>query len=504
MKITLISPRLAVQKGDFLGSGVPYMPLELAVVAAFLREQGDHICVLDLFGSSPTTLESKRDHYLQGEPFTKFLDTPEIEQADLVIIYAISVMSDQEILAIIRDLRQSHPQMAIAVLENSQAVTAYAVSQLAEDFFEAGVDALLCGEIYWNWHEISTYLTHRQTVPVPENVMVSNPPPSHTLRRKVQKHPTYPIPAWDLFNLNNYWSIPYSHGPKTRRFLPILTSRGCPYPCDFCVVPETNNQQWRDRTAENVVTEMIVLRDRFNVRHFQVEDLNPTVRHSRWTKICQLLIERQAGIFFYFVSGTKAETVKLEQIPLYAQAGCRYLSISPESGSPAVLKAIGKPFNYAHGLALIEACHRQGIYTQACLLVGHPAETVADYELSCDYLCAMVQAGLDEVAIFIVAPLAGSQLHRQNKIELDDSETLTSFSPQGRRGWEELKHRRRQLIQLFFWQKLKRGPGLWLQGIRAVLGIPRTKMENLPRRVLFIYWLLLKRYWRQTLSSSSL
>ena len=95
----------------------------------------------------------------------------------------------------------------------------------------------------------------------------------------------------------------------------MLTSRGCPYPCDFCVVPETNDRRWRGNSPEQVVEELITLRDRFDVHDFQVEDLNATVQHQRWEKICELLIERQANIRFYFVSGTKAETFHVKKIP---------------------------------------------------------------------------------------------------------------------------------------------------------------------------------------------
>lgn len=492
MRITLISPRIAVQKGDFLGSGVPYWPVEMAVLAAFLRDKGNKISVIDLFGSSPTTLEEKGDHYLQGQIIHHYLKSPAVINAEIFILYAISSMSHRELISIASVIRKSRPEAMVAILENSQAVTAYAISEVSNDFFSCGVDALLCGEIYWNWDEIGPFLQNPIEVTVPENVFVSNLPPEHKLRRKIEKYPSYPIPYWELFNLKGYWSIPYSHGPKTKRFLPILTSRGCPYPCDFCVVPETNNVRWRGRAPEEVVNEMMTLKDRFGVRDFQIEDLNPTVNGLRWEEICKLLIQRNAEIFFYFVSGTKSETVKIDRVPLYAQAGCRYISISPESGSPRILKIMGKPFNHVHALSLIESCHRNGIYTQACLLVGHPVEKDEDHRLSCDYLRSMVRAGLDEVAVFIVAPLAGSVLHNENSIDLSSTEALTSFSPKGRTGWDIFARRRSELLRIFFLEKLKRGPAIWFQGIRALLGIPRTKMENLPRRIIFIYWILLK------------
>lgn len=298
----------------------------------------------------------------------------------------------------------------------------------------------------------------------------------------------YPIPAWDLVNLKGYWSIPYSHGPKKPKFLPILTSRGCPYPCDFCVVPETNNRRWRGNDPKQVVDEILILRDRFGVHDFQVEDLNPTVQHQRWEKICELLIERKANIRFSFVSGTKAETIRIDKIPLFAAAGCRYISISPESGSETLMNIIGKNFDHNHGIKLIAACRANGIRTQACFLVGHPEETESDFIDSNIYLTNMVKAGLDEVAVFVVAPFAGSKLHSKNNISLQDATSLISFSPKGRSNYNMLERRRKTLIQTFFVQKLKKGFDLWFQGFRSILGTPETKMENLPRRIGFVYW----------------
>lgn len=496
MRLTLISPRLAVQKGDFLGSGVPYWPVELATLAAHLRELGREVAVVDLFGADTGRLSDCGDHYLQGRPLAEYLDTESLTRADAFILYAISYMSHQELLSIVRQLKARFSECRVAVLENSQAVTAYSLPRLASSFFDAGADALICGEAYFNWAQIEAVLAGHKGA-VASNVMTQAD--RELPQRITEKVARYPVPAWDLFNVQGYWSIPYSHGPKTGHFLPILTSRGCPYPCDFCVVPETNDKRWRGNTPEDVVAEVIALRDRFGVRHFQVEDLNPTVNSHRWVRIAELLIERDAGVFFYFVSGTKAETVPVNKVPLLAKAGCRYVSISPESGSKQLMKVIGKPFRYDYGLELVAACRRHGIRTQACFLVGHPSETESDFESSRDYLRQMVRAGLDEVAVFVVAPFAGSVLFAQNKIGVHDAAALTSFSPKGRADYSTIVRRRQQLIRLFFWEKLKKGSDLWMQGLRALFGHPQTKMENLPKRVLYIAW----RIWRLRRHSSA-
>ena len=491
MRIVLISPRLAVQKRDFLGSGIPYWPLELAITCAFLKDKGESVTVIDLFGSSPTELEDSRDHYLQGMPFSRFVDSSKVKDAELFILFAISYMSHKELLNIAESIRSNYPEVPIAVLENSQAVTAYNIAEVAVDFFNHGVGALICGEIYWNYDEIKNYLKDKKNLETPQNIVVSALADNFVLRRKTNKKPSYPVPAWEMFNLENYWSLPYSHGPRINRYFPMLTSRGCSYSCDFCIVPSVNDKNWRAREPEEVVEEMFTLKEKFGVSHFQIEDLNPTLDSSRWTKICSAIIERGGGIFFYFVSGTKAETIKIDQVPLFAKAGCRYISISPESGSAKVLKAMGKSFDYSHGLAFISECHKHGIYTQACFLVGHPSETYEDHRLSCDYLSSLIKAGLDEAAVFVISPLAGSGLFRDG-IPMSSSKSLISFSPKGRQDWLLVSKRRREIVKVFLIEKLKRGMGIWLQAIRAVLGKPRTKIENLPRRIMFIYRQILR------------
>lgn len=491
MRFVLISPRLAIQKKDFLGSGVPYWPVELATLAAFLREKRYSVEVCDLFGSSPTTLEDNGDHYRQGRPYQDVLckEGP-LAASDAAVVYALSYMSHQEVLEIVRELRRLELSRKIVVLENSQAVTGYALPHLAGQFFEAGADALFCGEPYWNWEQIAGWLSDKG--PAPSNVLTPGQADPLAVERVVNKAPEFPTPAWDLFPVQNYWALPYAHGPKTAKFFPVITSRGCPYPCDFCVVPETNRRLWRGRSAENVVAELLELKERFGVSDFQLEDLNPTVNGARMDEIARLLIEKKAAVRFYLVSGTKAETVKLDSVPLYAQAGCRYISISPESGSPRVMKTIGKPFNYEHGKKLVRACARHGIATQACFIVGHPAEQDEDFELSLSYLKDLVRAGLDEVAVFVVAPFAGSRLYQENKIAMAGKPALVSFSPKGRENYQVLECRRRRLIRAFFLEKLKRGAALWLQAWRALAGEPATKMENLPKRILYVYYLVLR------------
>ena len=185
-----------------------------------------------------------------------------------------------------------------------------------------------------------------------------------------------PFPAWEDFPLENYWKLGYSHGPLSdKKYLPMLSSRGCPYPCNFCVVPKTNERKWRSRSPENVVKELEYFKDKLGVTEFHFEDLNPTVNDKRTKELCNLLIEKNLKISWKMVAGTKVESIKdLETVRLLKKSGCNYISISPESGSKDLMKEINKPFNYEHAIKIIKEMKKNKIFSQACFVIGYPGE----------------------------------------------------------------------------------------------------------------------------------
>ncbi len=318
----IVTPRLAIQKGDFLGSGVPYWPLEAATLAALLRQSQWDVHVLDLFGMAPQRLTKDRDVYWQGMPLEEALSERQVRvnQYDVVWVYALSSMSHQDVLTILRHLKTCGTRRLI-VFENSQAVTGYDITKTVEAFKEAGADTVLAGEAYSNWSDIENYLLGNISVP-PPNVIALQHPNATPVQRFTTLPSHTPVPAWDLFPYRNYWKLPYSHGPKTGPYLPVLTSRGCPYPCTFCVVPATNTQKWRPRPSEEVVAEMEALHNTFGVTHFQWEDLNSTIDRERIQAIGKHLNEKGLHFTFRLVSGTKVETLDIPTLDAMARAGC--------------------------------------------------------------------------------------------------------------------------------------------------------------------------------------
>lgn len=490
MSIVLINPNLIVQRNDPLTTGIVYMPLSLAYAAAALREAGQSVKVIDAFAENPsqTTLEEK--FMVLGLHMDEVLAAIPMD-AEVVIVYAINLTSHDAAARIVGAVKAARSELPIVILENTQAVTAYALSHVADAFYEVGADYILTGEPERRVVSLVAALQKGDLALVQTLDGIGSPtfykPASKMLSD--EELDALPLPAWDLFPLENYWNLRFAHGPLTsKRYLPLLTSRGCPYPCRFCVVPATNNQRWRARSAKNVVDEMAYYIDIYGVNEFHIEDLDPTISDQRIREICHEILERGLKVDWKLAAGTKVETIRSEEtIDLMAKAGCTYISISPETGSPDVLKLMRKPFDLAHAVKLVKRMNEVGIKSQSCFVLGFPGETDADRQLTYEMIHDLTRKGVDEVAIFIITPVPGSSIYE----EFQGYETLSdlNFTPTWREDYEVLSKFRLKLYRSFLWWKLIYHPlKIIRQSFNFLLRRFETKMEMVPYRALVLKW----------------
>ena len=263
----------------------------------------------------------------------------------------------------------------------------------------------------------------------------------------------------------------------------MYTSRGCPFSCAFCTIPALNARLWRGRTGQNVVDEMEYWHSKWGIREFHFEDVNPAMVSSRMADISHEIIKRKLPVIWKITSGTKVEAIKPEVIPLMAKAGCRYISISPESGSPRMLQLMNKPF--AHDLALgqIKRMHASGITTQACFVLGFPGEIKDDLRQTAKYIRKLAQVGLDEVALFIMTPIPGSS--QWGKISGFHFLSQLTFSPSWRRDFKPLHFFRLMLFAKFTFYRLLYNPASLVKSfVGLVTGSFHTKTEMTIHRLL--------------------
>ena len=473
--ILLVSPPLSFDRRDPLTTGIVYMPIGLAYLAAALRRHHE-IDMLDVFGEAPETARTDGDFVILGLSDDEVARRFEASRPDVVVAYANQVANHEALLHLIRLLRSLNSFVPIVVAENTQAVTAYSVGELEEEFLAAGATSVIVGEPELG---IAQYVSGRLGRAEAEAIALNK-------KGQIADLDALDFPAWDLLPLANYWNLGFGHGPVSeKRYLPLLTSRGCPYPCKFCVVPTTNERRWRPRSADSVVDEMATMVTRFGVTEFHLEDLNPTIKDQRMREIAEEILRRDLKVTWKIVAGTKIETIKsVDTLELMRKSGLRYLSMSPESGSARLLSEIGKPFDQQHAMTMVKASRRLGIRTQACFVLGYPGESRSDLRLTSSLLRRLSLAGIDEVALFIASPIPGSEFASAFAGQYESAAELT-FSPMWRSDFRSLQRTRLRLYATFLLIKCLTRP---MAIARQVANFRRrrfeTKMEMVPYRAL--------------------
>lgn len=102
---------------------------------------------------------------------------------------------------------------------------------------------------------------------------------------------------------------------------PLLTSRGCPYGCIFCCVGLIASKRWRDRTPEDVVSELLHAKDVYQVSSFEIMDDNFTFDIERAKKICRLIIKERLNLDWWCHNGLRADKLDWELVSLMKKAG---------------------------------------------------------------------------------------------------------------------------------------------------------------------------------------
>lgn len=202
---------------------------------------------------------------------------------------------------------------------------------------------------------------------------------------------------------------------STRRIAArILTSRGCPLNCYFCAVRNVwGGRTYRARSAENVLAEMVVLYDRYKVRHFGIVDDNFTVLKKRTVEICKGIVERGLDITLTADSGLYFPSIDREVMTWMKKAGFNEMYVAIESGNEAIAKnIIGKEIRLSRVREFVEICRDLGIISGGFFMVGVPGETK---ETMADTVKFAVDSKLDRVRLYTCQPFRGSRLYEDAK-----------------------------------------------------------------------------------------
>lgn len=191
-----------------------------------------------------------------------------------------------------------------------------------------------------------------------------------------------PFPDWDQFPIKEY---SYSPALNKKPFLPMLSSRGCPYSCSFyCPYPINLGKQWRARSVENIIEEMEYLKKEYGIRAVDFRDPVFSLDRKRTLDFANALIDKEIDIIWS--CETRLDRLDKELLKVMYKAGLRNLNVGIESYSSDVLKSSNRlPIEYKHQEEIISFCKKLGITIAAFYILGLEDDTEESINETIEY-----------------------------------------------------------------------------------------------------------------------
>lgn len=150
----------------------------------------------------------------------------------------------------------------------------------------------------------------------------------------------------------------------------ILSSRGCPSKCNFCVTT-LMHQGVRMRKPADVEKEILDLLSRYPFKEIEFQDDVFTVKESHVQSMCEML----QGIGLPWFCETRPDTITPKKLKMMVDSGCRRVAIGAETGSNTILKNMNKGFTVDTSKRAIQMIKDAGLETEVYFVIGYEGET---------------------------------------------------------------------------------------------------------------------------------
>jgi anaerobic magnesium-protoporphyrin IX monomethyl ester cyclase len=245
-------------------------------------------------------------------------------------------------------------------------VVDYVVRNEGEYSFRALVDFIAGSKPLQELRGIS-YLDGRQVVRAPDAPFI------HDLD-------SLPFPARDLLSLHLY-----RERMNGRLMTTMVTSRGCPFNCDFCSSSEFFGVRWRARSVENMLDEIDILYNKYGYRALSFVDDNFTLNPARAIEVSEKI--RNNGWDLIWAAMTRVDTVVKhpEMVRAMAQAGFSWTFIGFESGNQEILDAYGKKAGTDDARQAIAILKDNNVKVTGAFILGAVDETEEMVQQTIDF-----------------------------------------------------------------------------------------------------------------------
>ena len=206
-----------------------------------------------------------------------------------------------------------------------------------------------------------------------------------------------PIPMHELLPLQKY-RMPLIKGPITF----IVTSRGCPAGCTYCIKHVSYQYSARLRSPELLIEEMWQLK-RLGIHNIHMYADLFTVNREQVIELCKLMIQEEINI--KWTCNSRVDYVDEEMLKLMGRAGCWLISWGIESGNEQILRHARKGAYPDKAEKALRWAKNAGIKNWGYFIIGLPGETEETIRETIDF---SKKLPLDIALFHVAAPYPGT------------------------------------------------------------------------------------------------
>ena len=375
-----------------------WQPLDLALAAALLEENGFTVQILDnnVDRLSPAAMgrlaEGFEKTFITSTPYDRwqcpsldiqfFFDTLAHIPRNRLYIMGAHVTERPETI-----LRQSGARAAI-LGEPEQTILDIAQKDGTD---EISVD--ISARISANIQGIAYLKGHR---------LVKTAPRDHPVNLNRLPHPAYHLLKMDQ----------YRYEFMGKSFAILEGSRGCPHGCNFCYLG-MYGPRFRQKQLDRLLDEVRYINQKFQVQNIYFMDLEFGLNRKHLIAFCKALVDLNLGV--QWCCQTRVTDVDGEVLNWMKKAGCTLIHFGVEAGSDRILRQTGKGITVNDCVRALNLTQKVGIETALFMNFGFPGETLREMNAT---VKLAIRLNPTYAAFHLIVPFPGTPLARETGLDM--------------------------------------------------------------------------------------
>ncbi len=380
-------------------TGQPYPPLGTITAAAWMRQHGYQV---DLLDNNLVVDVAESIHKLQQQ------------KPDFLVIY------DDGFNYLTKMCLTNMREAVFAILACAKKLGVHTIVSSSDstdqfdEYHAQGADFVIHGEGEETLLELVRALEDQSPLPdvkgisyVFQGSVVKNLP-----RQVKHELDELPMAAWDLVDVDAYRKIWMdAHGYFS---LNIATTRGCPFKCNWCAKPIYGNR-YNTRSPEHVLAEIKYLIKEYGVHYFWMCDDIFGLKPGWVQEFAKRKHEMQLRFEFKIQSRVDL-MLKENNLKALVDAGLHTAWVGAESGSQEILDAMDKGTKVQQIYEASQKLKAHGVKVAFFLQFGYLGETMVDVRKTISMVLDLMP---DDIGISVSYPLPGTKFYEMVKTQLD-------------------------------------------------------------------------------------